>query len=412
MAERGKPFCFWLYEEDFILSITRIVKSLCLLSGFMLVSVICYGAPPEGKPVLQLNTTPIAMSDYNEFTGDKDSDNYDIKASELKGIRAQVRTRIARALEAKMHQLEAQGNLPFTLKKSEEGFDLNRINLKKELVLIPFISMDDAFVSKYAIGKNDVRTKYVLVSGMNLAICVAESDKTFRMLGSVPLAGYKLINDGHDYSYAQLADMYADMTAQMIGEELAFLDPKDVKDLNAKKIRKPDTYQVENVNISSAKAQKIFADAAQREQVQIVLANLFTTQFQKNAKKVVYPPIVGVKNSKVSQHANEMLYEMQVATPNGQINVNWKKADNPINLDISGVAAVKVPEKQEVELYDDIAFKLWLNAKMNGKEIETTADTIMRDYMVKDFGVYMQYKDIYTELGIEAAMDLGKKMKP
>ena len=332
-----------------------------------------------------------------------------------------VRDRICQALTDKLHELEAQGKLPFKLKTTSNDSNIYGIDGDVHVSLIPFSVLDVSFDSIYHLPKGDFFHS-VIVSGLDIAFTCPEAAesgrKGERLLGIIPLYGYDEL--GKDLSLQapvtdeqvqsikqQKAIVYANATVDAIKTRLNFDTQKRlVRQLTEKALEEGNTWQVADVAISSKKANTIFD--GQQQKLKQVIAALFTGSYQQKTGRTVYPSKVP---RDLSEQVNDNMNALTMNSPVGSRTLQVSEADHKITLDFDGVSEGEVQTKKESDVKRDIAYKAWLKkSPVEGREkAELDAIVVRREYKTDNVQVSYDKKDVYTELMIKLADAMGKQ---
>ena len=143
-----------------------------------------------------------------------------------------------------------------------------------------------------------------------------------------------------------------------------------------------DTWQVVSVDITSKKANKLFANEPIKEQ----FAQWYS-DFLSGAGKAVLPPISGAKWTQNSMGYTEMI----LAKADGEYETfSMAPARYKISLGISGVGSGIIEKNNVEELW---AYKLWLTRKWNNRkeqeeEYTTSKKVVVATQEVHDVDIY------------------------
>ena len=329
-----------------------------------------------------------------------------------------VKEKIRQALTAKLKSLQAQKKLPFEVKFSN---DLQVSGIQDDysdvtpIGLMPIVLLDDAFTTHYHAADQDIY-KSIVTSCMGMAVCSAGANgEGWRILTVIPLNEKKVL--GADIqnlittpiTEQQLADVYADITVQMIEKRLDFSSAKKVLKDWEEKQETPETYQVADVGISSKKAQQVFH--VHGIEIRNIIANFYTEAFQKKTGKVVLPPGIAAPYQK---DVTSNLYSMQIRSDDGTMDLAMAAPMHEINLDFSGANWQEVQRKDASDVRSDVAYKAWLTEKSDLRPERTETGYAVQMYL-KDKGkgnaVDVDAKDIYTQILIDLATKMGKQEK-
>lgn len=340
-----------------------------------------------------------------------------------------IRDRVCQAITDKLHELEAQGKLPFKLKTTSTDSDSYGINGDVHIALIPFSVLDVSFDSIYQLPKGDF-VHSVIVSGLDIAFTgqePAESGRRgHRLLGIIPLYGYgelgkdsllqvPVTEEQKQAFEQQKAKVYGDVTVQLIKDYLNFDQQKRlIRQLTEKALEEGNTWQVEDVIISSNKANKIFAatdpvqDQKQKQKLKQVIAAFFTGSYQQKTGRTVYPSRV---SKDLSKQVNDNMNALVMNSPVGTYTLQIPEADHKVTLDFDGVSEGEVQTRKESDVKRDIAYKAWLKkSPVEGQErAELDALVVRREYKADNVQVSYDKKDVYTELMIKLADAMGKQ---
>jgi hypothetical protein len=312
--------------------------------------------------------------------------------------------RIVQAITAKLHALDKQGRLPFRLQ--EYGRYVNREGdfAEAEIGLVPLATLASAVDTDFYGPGGRAMHRSEIISGLMLAICGVEEDGdkiTWRILGGIPLNSYDVIVRTAPITPAEKEDAYARLTVQAIQQDLDF---HVVKNWSRNQIG--SAYQVSEVKVSSAKAQEIFRD--EPDFIKMVLANYYTSSYQKQTGRLVYPPSVGgigweknVEKNLQAVHMDSGFYDFVLEPPDEA---------HRIRLELSGVGWTEVEKKHESDVVRDIVYKIQVKKQPGNIKPAEPYDT-MREYKTGNVAVAYNKKDIITKLAIAAAQELGRQEK-
>ena len=356
-------------------------------------------AAPKEKPTINWTADVIAMDDDNQLV-----------------YAPGVREKIAQALTAKLHSLDMSGKLPFKLKSSAGDYkSLHNVSDDEPLGLIPLSTLDTSFDTVYHMdGKTYYRS--VIFSGLTIAICNTDAESgagAWRILGCIPINGYDVIggsfNDLREtpVSRQEKADKFAEISIKLIRDYLDFNQDKKLLDDFEMKTLMNNTYQVTAVNISSAKAQQVFA--GREQQIKDIIGAFFTGAYQKKTRRIFFPPR-GIGRWK--QDVSRNLYTFQAQTPSGEVvNFNTEAPKHPITLDLYGINSAELKGEKTSEVVRDIIYKAWIRkSPVEGKEKGEMSDHTTRR-QIKTGNAWVEYDpaDVFTELIIDTAENLGNQ---
>lgn len=338
------------------------------------------------------------------------------------------RDKIADAIAAKLKEQEAK--LPFKIKTTFEGDNLGELNAELTdatagdvpIALVPMVVIDYAIEQTYVI--NGVpHYKYIIISALDIAFCSEDEDGALTILGNIPLHFYEIIplsnslNQMTKKERVELANIYANFTANMIKKNLDFSKYKKVvKGLSDKQMF-GETYRVENVSYTSEKAKALLG---MNRLMQRISGNIFTSDFAAHTGNVVYPMLLEGDNSNWTVDATHSFYVAKMnTTHSGEKTVRMpQKVDHKIYLNVSGAGSKEVETKQTSNINGFKAYRLWMESTIDGKKIEVTND-ITEEYL-KDTStanrIIKDEREIFGGLMIGAAVksaaaQAGKKVK-
>ena len=157
-----------------------------------------------------------------------------------------------------------------------------------------------------------------------------------------------------------------------------------------------DTWQVVSVDITSKKANKLFANEPIKEQ----FAQWYS-DFLSGAGKAVLPPISGAKWTQNSMGYTEMI----LAKADGEYETfSMAPARYKISLGISGVGSGIIEKNNVEELW---AYKLWLTRKWNNRKEQEEEYTTSKKVVVATQEVHDV--DIYRDLLQVSSKKLAEK---
>ncbi len=324
------------------------------------------------------------------------------------------RQRIKEAISNRLKELEASANLPFSVKYGASGMQGNfqeSYSGEAPLSILPIVLQDESFDTHIVVGNVSV-WRHVIVSGMNIAICEAETadNQGMKMLAVVPLSGYITVGDPRDnggnflsqeLSLAEKRKTFADISVALIKQMDFNAVSKALTNWQKGKII-PRTTQVD-VNISSKKAKDIFK--GHESQIQNLIANTYSAEYQKISGNLVMPPRT---TESLYKDVGDNMYAFEMTSPSGKVKMSMGKPDKTIVLDFYGVAEAVAEGKKGSNVRQDIVYKAWLKKEpVDGKEAVMLDEVIVEpQYKVDSAHVDIDKKDIYARL----EMKLAKKM--
>ena len=204
----------------------------------------------------------------------------------------------------------------------------------------------------------------------------------------------------------QKSQLYARITRAGIEKGLDFRKAKSLlRNLETRSVS-PDTYQVTEVEITSRKASELYGDRI--PQIKNLLGGFFTSSYEEKTQHVVYPARTGdAWKNDVSQN----LFSMQLNSPTGSLEVSMEAPKHSIQLELTGIAQGDVQMKQVSDVQKNIAYKVWLKkTPVEGSEQAVVTPGTVRQYSKLDeTAIQIDPTDVFTELLIEAAKDLGNQ---
>ena len=210
-----------------------------------------------------------------------------------------VRSAIANALTEKLRKLKASGKLPFVLNEGTgKALDSVRDDYSDAMPigLVPLMMLDKSFKTEYHVG-NDVFYRDIIASSLSVAVVSGDDEShSQRILAVVPMSGYTVLGTPSDLLRQPVSkdtetQTFIQLTTAMIDKELDFSSTvRALKDWETKQVL-PDTYQVSDVVISSQGANEVFQSDAQKDAIKSVIANFFTSAYQKKSRNIVLPPV-------------------------------------------------------------------------------------------------------------------------
>lgn len=364
-----------------------------MLLGLVLFSVSVQAA---GLPVV--NWSPNVFSIDGEVSGEHLLDDA-------------ARQEIVQAISMKLQKLQQEGRLPFQLKEVSTEINAS-FNEDSPIGLIPIVVADMSFDSAYRIGEQSYY-KSMIISGLDLAFCAGDEEShSWRILGMIPLRYYDTAGSDPrhlltgELTPEQKSQLYARITRAGIEKGLDFRKAKSLlRNLETRSVS-PDTYQVTEVEITSRKASELYGDRI--PQIKNLLGGFFTSSYEEKTQHVVYPARTGdAWKNDVSQN----LFSMQLNSPAGSLEVSMEAPKHSIQLELTGIAQGDVQMKQVSDVQKNVAYKVWLKkTPVEGSEQAVVTPGTVRQYSKLDeTAIQIDPTDVFTELLIEAAKDLGNQ---
>ena len=108
---------------------------------------------------------------------------------------------------------------------------------------------------------------------------------------------------------------------------------------------------------------------------------------------------------------SQNLFSMQLNSPAGSLEVSMEAPKHSIQLELTGIAQGDVQMKQVSDVQKNIAYKVWLKkTPVEGSEQAVVTPGTVRQYSKLDeTAIQIDPTDVFTELLIEAAKDLGNQ---
>ena len=328
----------------------------------------------------------------------------------------QAKREITQVFTAKLKDLQAKGKLPFELKESS-NLQLNGIQEDYEdtvpIGIVPIVLLDQGLVTKYHVGDKDFY-KAVITSGMNVAVCSGDKESgKWRVLAVVPMNAYSVLGRDPKHlitsplTHEQMVNEYTQITKEMINKDLDFKPvARALKDWDKKQLT-ADTYQVDDVKISSKKAQQVFHGHG--VEIRNVIGNFYTTAFQQKTGHVVFPPKM---SAQFKEDVTNQLYSCEMNSDSGSINLEMEKPKHSITLDFSGANWADVVRSDPSDIRKDTVYKAWLTVKQDGKPDRTESDYSTQEYFLKEGNsLEVDPRDIYTGILIKLSQNMAKQEK-
>ena len=372
-------------------------KRLFVVFG-MLLELVLFTVSVRASSLPVVNWSPNVFSIDGEVSGEHLLDDA-------------ARQEISQAISAKLQRLQQEGKLPFQLK--EVSTEINAaFNADAPIGLIPIVVADMSFDSSYRIG-DQTYYKSRVISGLDLTFCaVDEESHSWRILGMVPLRYYDTAGTDPrhlltgELTPEQKSQLYARITRTGIENGLDFRKAKSLlRNLETRSVS-PDTYQVTEVEITSRKASELYGDRI--PQIKNLLGGFFTSSYEEKTQHVVYPARTGdAWRNDVSQN----LFSMELNSPAGNLEVSMEAPKHSIQLELTGIAQGDVQMKQASDVQRNVAYKVWLKkTPVEGNEQAVVMPGTVRQYSKMDENaIQIDPTDVFTELLIEAAKDLGNQ---
>ena len=343
---------------------------------------------------------------------------------------AGVKQAIIEATTQKLHSLKAAGKLPFELKESNGGEDVDFFQLANsrldfsdeelQIGIIPIVALDNAYASSYSIFNKLGMTfhKDIVTSSIYFVVMSTNQDgQPPRILASIPMSGCIVLGSRTPtrvpFAKETEIEAYKNLTVGMINNELDFTAIKKALNDWEKKQIIGEVYQVTDVEISSAKANEIFAKSEDKAEIKAIIANFFTAEHQKKTKKILLPPILDDKDKVAVKEVEAGMKSIGGFKAHGSSGVFELQYEQPsesrqIKLDFSGAnyGEMQRSEKNASDVRADWAYKAWLDKKANGKTISFDDSQVIA--MPKNNANFkIDKKEIFTDLLIGLARKLG-----
>lgn len=312
------------------------------------------------------------------------------------------------ALTARLQELQQQKKLPFSVRFKNDAA-LNNIQEDfsdvQPIGLAPIVTIAKGVQSAYPVA-GKTYYKDVVISGLSVAVCSAgtEGDKSWRVLGVIPLTGYDTI--GRDTQHpvlsqptkAQEAQMYTNVTKKLIQSKLEFQSIRKVLSQWEKNQLTPDTWQVEDMAISSKMAQKVFH--GQGLELRNILCNYYGAAFQHATGNVVLPTDL---QNKFEKKVGSNLYATVIRTEDGtEREIEMQIPSHTITLDLYGINSGPVKRHDASDVREDIIYKAWLRATTDGGKVKEdnhyAVEAMFKQPGKAEDAVRVDPRGIYTEV--------------
>ena len=317
---------------------------------------------------------------------------------------ATVLQAVSSAVNDKLHALETAGKLPFSLKESDDGFTED-ITENAAVALIPLIMDDHCYKSEYIINGQPYY-KAVVMTQIDVAFCYYPgSGNSLRVLHTIPLIGYSVIGTNGEFtapiSKAVLQEQFVNNASQLIQDNLEFKNKRFLDDIELKMVT-PDTYQVTDVTISSAAAQRFYGPRI--PVVKALIASAFTRQYAASHDDVtVLPSIV---SGTWQEDAAKKTYQLSLGDTGKYIVM--ERANNEIVLDLQKIAAFDIPIEHDAGVYKK---KGYTASVVNKTDNKTGTATIQETVLpaANPNQVRHDIAGILAEILTDAAKDAAKE---
>lgn len=325
---------------------------------------------------------------------------------------------IVDAITRKLEEQERQGKLPFKL--AEPTGEKNATIVDTQISIVPIVVSDAAFHWRYTIknaqGQDVDLHKYVMVSALDLAFCSVDEDGSLQLLGNIPLHYYTVLPESgnlHDMrmlSREEQADSYTRFTVRMIDKGLDFdKEKKLLRNIADKAEGIEDTFQVTDVEISSAKAQAVFDgyNGARAAYVKKVIGDVFSSAYARRTGHVVFPSRV---SGTWNDDAVKGTYSLRLnSMHSGEKEMIMPKPDHSIILDVTGIGKKEIETKKKSNINGFMGYKVWLaKSFVEGKEEKEVTNWTEEEFIRLDGGaINIEDHDVFRMLLIGAAVKLG-----
>lgn len=311
---------------------------------------------------------------------------------------------VSNVVNDKLHDLEKENKLPFTLKESDTGLTED-IAQNASVALIPLVMDDHCYKSSYVI-KGHSFYKAVVMTQIDVAFCYYPgSGNSLRIMHVIPLAGYSVIGSNGEFtspiSKAELQNQFVQNATQLIQENLSFKNKRFLKDIDLKMVT-PDTYQVTDVTVSSKAAQRFYGPRLPL--VKSLIASAFTSEYAASHDDVtVLPSIV---SGKWQEDAAKKTYQLSLGDTGKYIVM--ERANNEIALDLQKIAAFNIPIKHDAGVYKQ---KGYAAAVLNKTDNVLGTAEVQRTVLPETNPNQVKYDvtGILAEILTDAAKDAAKK---
>jgi hypothetical protein len=313
-----------------------------------------------------------------------------------------VKQTLADEIGMKLRALDAQGLLPFKLRTESAGYETTAAR-EQVMGLIALIADESVSARSYTIGGQDY-TKEFVFCGLDLMICSAsKTDGSVRILYTVPLRGYGIARaEGRSVGIeARRAEFVR--VAKTLLQDLSFAQKKGrvftVDELDLRSLG--ESYQVKDI-LLSAKAAELFGGAGGK--IKELLAGVFTSAYQKTTGRTVFPPALGGNWKK---DAATGLWSTEVAGGMGRRKLTMPEAENPITLEVSGIAWKDISRSENTALVN-MVYRAW----MKKSPVETGEKAELDKHILHNYARFNMDEardDIFMELLTTLATDLGSQ---
>ena len=352
------------------------------------------------SPVVQAKELPVVGWSPNLFSVADGAENHLLDDASRRAITA--------AVTAKLHDLQQAGRLPFQLKEVDEETNAE-FQAEAPIGLIPIVIADRAFDTSYRI---DGMTYYksLVVSAVDLAFCSPEGTTgSWRVLGTVPLRCYGVL--GADASQTEpipaltKEQEYERISKMAVARDMDFSGISVLWEDLANRSVVPETWQVTEVQVPSVRAQEVFGEDLPA--IRNLIGVFFTSSYARHTQHIVYPARTEAGWKK---DVEQNLYTLQINSPTGSAQVVTEKPRHEIHLEFTGLAQGTLQLRHPSKVQKDVGYKVWLKRTLPVGDGDFVTKTAVRQFSQLDTeAVQLQDADVFTELLLSAAQELGNK---
>lgn len=370
----------------------------------MIVKKIAKGLFTAGLCVF-VNAQAFAANEPNVFLSSQPINAVEnISATKKSILTPRVMNEIAKAVNNKLKLMKQQGKLPFdyqvrdllgvnndaSARAQEAALDENTVTI------VPVVLADNYHHDVFNIGNVDFY-RYQFRTEVSIMFCTYDGE--LHVVYNVPLAGNATIGNSVESDKAitrelteeQKQDQFILSTTELIDKY--FNVPANI--MKFLQQRKPQTYQVANVEITSDAVKGKWNEDSRENFIKPVVATNFTALYAaKHPNLIVLPSQIGHPNwpAKVAE---------AISGRNGAgFDAELQNAQFPINLELYKVAGFKVAKNNaDTSLFDDIGISVGVkNVTDNKDALYTKIYRIPKDSKAS---LVVAWGDIFGDAGKE-----------
>lgn len=325
----------------------------------------------------------------------------------------------------KLNEMERAGKLPFRMASLYSANFRNDYGLDNDVFVIPTVMLNSAVDVSMTNYSKVTYYQSRIICGVSLIFCAREESGeesdvpgvTYRILGMVPMLEFETLGTNsapggprtQPISIAEKQRYFTQLATKAINGQMEITGGnnigKNMKDIKYSLAK--ETYQVTDVNLNGSAALE-FASRDEADMIKNLVAYAYTSAYQKQTKRIVFPPAVSDKAL-----ANEIVDALHINSQDaaiGKVNLEAVAPYKGIRLNIANASKRegKIDPKNPLRNYRQ--YKVAVGKAVPEKSEKTMLEqqSNLMVLMPEQLGkVSSDDKGIYSSMLMRLAMELG-----